>query len=190
MTVHLSRTGESGPRPEPNHHLDALFGAMTLAASVEIPAPAAAVWDAVTAVERIGEFSPECVAAWWVPGFPASSLGGRFEGKNRVVDGDDVYEWIRPCVIVAFEPFTDFTWTVGDRFDGTPATQWTYRVRPQTSGCVLEQEFQHLADGLSGLRMSAEADPDHAEAMVSARSKDLHAGMLETLSHIRASFHE
>ncbi len=188
MTVYLSRWGEAGPRPEPNHELDPLFARMTLVASIEVAAGAQAVWEAVTAVERIGEFSPECVDAWWVPGFPARAVGGRFEGKNRVVAGDDVYEWIRPCDVVTFDPPTEFAWTVGDRYDATPATRWSYRVRSTAGGCVLEQEFRHVEDGLSGLRIAAEADPEGAGPLVAERTKGLETGMRETLRRIRDSF--
>src|SRR5919198_1335431 len=69
MTVRVDRWGEHGPRPEPNHALDPLFAAMTVAVEQVVGCSAADAWALVCAVERIGEFSLECVQAWWVPGY-------------------------------------------------------------------------------------------------------------------------
>jgi uncharacterized protein YndB with AHSA1/START domain len=143
------------------------------------------LWDLITSVERIGEFSPECVEAWWVEGFPARAVGGRFEGRNRVEGGGDTYEWTRPCDVVAYDPPRLFAYTVGDRFDGTPATRWTFRVSPTDAGCVVEQEFEHLPDGLSGIRLQAE-QLDDAEAVIVERRTMLREGMTQTLERIRA----
>src|SRR4051794_3380991 len=93
------------------------------------------LWDLITSVERIGEFSPECVEAWWVDGFPAHAAGGRFEGRNRVEADGDTFEWIRPCDVVSYDRPHEFAYTVGDRFDGTPATRWTFLITPTESGC-------------------------------------------------------
>jgi hypothetical protein len=81
VTVRVERWGEHGPRPPPGHGLDPLFAAMTVAVEAVIPCPVAQAWALVCDVERIGEFSPECVAAWWLPGYPARAVGGRFEGR-------------------------------------------------------------------------------------------------------------
>lgn len=144
-----------------------------------------AFWDLITSVERIGEFSPECVEAWWVEGFPARSVGGRFEGRNRVEMDGDVYEWTRPCDVVAYEPTHLFVYTVGDRYDGTPATRWTFRIDPTDEGCVVEQRFEHLPDGLSGTRLGAENAED-AEAHIAKRREGLRDGMTRTLERIRS----
>jgi uncharacterized protein YndB with AHSA1/START domain len=143
------------------------------------------LWDLITTVERIGEFSPECAEAWWVEGFPARAVGGRFEGRNRVADQGDTFEWIRPCDVVSYEPPSLFAYTVGDRFDGTPATRWTFRIIPTAAGCVVEQQFEHLPDGLSGIRLQAE-QLDDADALVSQRRAALRNGMAQTLERIRA----
>jgi uncharacterized protein YndB with AHSA1/START domain len=147
--------------------------------------PPDAFWDLITSVERIGEFSPECAEAWWVEDFPARALGGRFEGRNRVDDGRDTYEWTRPCDVVAYDPPQRFAYTVGDRFDGTPATRWTFRISPTGDGCIVEQQFEHLPDGLSGIRLQAE-QVDDAEALIAERRASLRDGMTQTLERIRA----
>jgi uncharacterized protein YndB with AHSA1/START domain len=186
MAAPVDRWGEHGRRPQPNHDLDRLFAAMAVTIELVVRCPVAEAWALVCDVERIGEFSPECVAAWWVPGYPARAVGGRFEGRNRVIDGESTGEWIRPCEVVVFDPPHEFAWVVGDRFDGTPATRWAFRVLPDPAGCRLRQEFRHYPDGLSGLRLHAQAHPEQAADLITARRRDLHVGMTTTLQRMNA----
>lgn len=183
----LSNWGESGPRPEPNHELDELFATLSHSTSVEVLCTPPEAWDLVSNVDRIGEFSPECAEAWWVEGYPAGAVGGRFEGRNRVTDGETTYEWIRPCDVTEWEPMSRFTWTVGDRFDGTPATRWSFVIELGVRGIALRQEFTHLPDGLSGLRLMAEADQLAAPEIVARRREDLRDGISLTLTRMKAT---
>ena len=175
---------ENGPRPTPDPRVSALVPAMGVTVQLTLGCRPQAFWDLLTSVERIGEFSPECVEAWWVDGFPAHAVGGRFEGRNRREGDDDTYEWIRPCDVVAYDPPRHFAYTVGDRFDGTPATRWTFRITPVESGCIVEQQFEHLPDGLSGLRLQAE-QVDDAEELIAWRRTMLREGMRQTLEQMR-----
>ncbi|MEP7021962.1 MAG: SRPBCC family protein [Pseudonocardiales bacterium] len=142
------------------------------------------LWDLITSVERIGEFSPECAEAWWVPGFPARAVGGRFEGRNRISGEGGTREWTRPCDVVVYDPPHHFAYYVGDRFDGTPATRWSFRITATEAGCVVDQQFEHLPDGLSGNRLRAE-QLDDAEALIAERRDTLRNGMSHTLERIR-----
>jgi hypothetical protein len=186
VVPHVSSWGEAenGPRPTPDPRISALVPAMGVTVRTPMACPPEAFWDLVTSVERIGEFSPECADAWWVPGFPARAFGGRFEGRNRVERDGDVVEWTRPCDVVAYDPPRLFAYTVGDRFDGTPATRWTFRITPAEGGCVVEQEFEHLPDGLSGMRLQMEQED--AEARLVWRRDLLREGMTQTLERMRA----
>jgi len=186
MALHVSNWGEAenGRRPAPDPRISALVPAMGVAVQMSMACEPEVLWDLITTVERIGEFSPECAEAWWVEGFPAHTEGGRFEGRNRVDAEGDTFEWIRPCDVVAYDPPHRFAYTVGDRFDGTPATRWTFEITPTESGCVVEQRFEHLPDGLSGARHQAEQVAD-AEALIAARRAMLRDGMEQTLERIR-----
>ncbi len=188
MTVRVDRWGEHGPRPEPNRALDPLFAAMTVAVERVVGCSAADAWALVCDVERIGEFSPECVAAWWVPGYPARAVGGRFEGRNRVAGepepGEAGGDWIRPCEVVAYDPPREFAWVVGDRFDGTPFARWASLVLDHPAGCRIRREFRHFPDGLSGLRVHVAARPERAGALIAARKQDLRDGMSMTLQRM------
>jgi uncharacterized protein YndB with AHSA1/START domain len=187
MSATVSRWGEHGPRPEVDHALDDLFAAMTLVAETTAECSAGQAWDAVSAIGRIGEFSPECVQAWWVDGNQMSAAGARFEGRNRVEGPNGTHEWIRLCEITGWDPPRLISWTTGDRFDGTPATQWSFAIAPAAgSGVVIRQQFRHLAGGLSGLREAAQKAPDNAAELIRVRSARLAQGMAQTLSRLRA----
>jgi hypothetical protein len=84
----------------------------------------------------------------------------------------------------AYDPPREFGWVVGDRFDGTPATRWAFRVFDHPAGCRLRQEFRHLPDGLSGLRLRAQAHPEQAADLIAARQRDLRAAMTATLQRM------
>jgi len=176
---------ENGSRPTPDPRVSAVVPAMGVIVQMPMACTPDLFWDLITSVERMGEFSPECAEAWWVEGFPTHAVGGRFEGRNRIEDEGDTYEWTRPCDVVAYDPPHHFAYTVGDRFDGTPATRWTFRVVPTDAGCLVEQQFEHLPDGLSGARLQAE-QLDDAEALIAERRTILRDGMTQTLERIRA----
>jgi hypothetical protein len=185
VTTIVSMWGECGPRPEPNHALDELFGSMSATESIRLSCTPEATWALISEIERMGEFSPECVEAWWVNGFPARSVGGRFEGRNRIQRGDAIYEWIRPCDVTKWSPPATFSYTVGDRFDGSPSTCWTFSVQPDADAVTLRQEFAHVADGLSGIRGMAELDPPAARRVVADRLSQLHDAMRQTLTAMK-----
>jgi uncharacterized protein YndB with AHSA1/START domain len=187
VALHVSNWGESGNgrRPTPDPRVSAVVPAMGVTVQMAMTCKPELFWDLITSVERIGEFSPECAEAWWVEGFPARAVGGRFEGRNRIEGDGDTYEWTRPCDVVAYDPPRHFAYTVGDRFDGTPATRWTFRITPTDRGCVVQQQFEHLPDGLSGIRLQAE-QLDDAEAHIAQRRDMLRDGMTQTLERIRA----
>lgn len=185
MKTVVSRWGEHGERPEPDRVNDALFGAFEASASVEVACTALAAWQLATDLRRIGDFSPECIDARWIGGSSGPSLGARFEGTNRVVGEDSEYIWIRVCTVTATKPPERFTYTVGDRYDGTAATIWDVQIKPTTTGCRITQRFQHLPRGLSGVRHAADNDPARAEAIVNARLRGLTAGIRQTLQGMK-----
>jgi hypothetical protein len=51
--------------------------------TVYIAAPAGLIWDLVSDVTRIGEFSPETFEAQWLDGASEPRAGARFRGHVR-----------------------------------------------------------------------------------------------------------
>ena len=178
----VSRWGEHGPRPAPNAVLNELFAALVLRADIDVACPAVAAWELLTNVERIGEFSPECVAAEWLDSATGPVLGARFAGTNRIVDETGEAFWIRPCTVTACEPPHRFGYVVGDRYDGSPASRWDFTIEAfGDDRCRIRQTFRHVPDGLTGLRHFVEADVENAASIVDRRRVELHSGMETTL---------
>lgn len=166
METMVSQWGEEGERPTPNPRLDALFASMSAMQMTEIDCARFLAWELVSSIDRIGEFSPECVEAWWLDSNDIDSVGSRFGGRNRKILDTMIIEWIRLCTIDAWDPLTRFAWTVGDRFDGTPATKWEFELEGDDGHVLIRQRFQHLPDGLSGIRSGAEQNIDRASLVV------------------------
>jgi uncharacterized protein YndB with AHSA1/START domain len=187
MAGNVSMWGTYGDRPEPLAAHRELFAALEVRASVDVECPPAAAWALITDIGRIAEFSPECAGARWLDRAAAPGVGARFEGTNRVGDGDAAYTWIRPCTVTAYDPERVFAYEVGDRYDGTAASTWTFVIEPTGPGsCRIRQTFRHAPDGLSGLREIADSDRAQAEAIVRLRAADLQAGMTKTLQVMKS----
>jgi hypothetical protein len=184
----VSRWGEHGDRPEPLGRNDALFEAFETSASVDVACDSSAAWQLVTDVSRIGEFSPECIAARWIDGASGPLVGARFEGTNRVIideANDAEYVWIRPCTVTAAQQPERFGYTVGDRYDGTPSTRWDIHIESTPTGCRITEQFRHLPQGLSGSRHQADAEPERAEAIIGERIRGLNEGITTTLRRMK-----
>ena len=119
---------------------------------------------------------------------PSRAVGGRFEGRNRRAVAEGFYKWVRPCDVVVWLPEREFSWTVGDRYDGSPASRWSFSIHTrsaESTRVTLRQDFWHEADGLSGLRHMAEAAPAEAARLVFDRTAVLEAGMTVTLQRMK-----
>jgi len=57
------------------------------AAEEEVAARPELVWDLVTDITRIGEWSPECIRAAWLGEPSRPRPGARFTGRNRFPNG-------------------------------------------------------------------------------------------------------
>jgi uncharacterized protein YndB with AHSA1/START domain len=95
------------------------------------------VWDVITDVTRIAEWSHECRGAEWLDGATGPSVGARFTGHNRV----GPMRWSRTCTITDLEPGRVFAYSTGG---GLPpdSTAWMFRLVPEGSGTRIVQSFQ------------------------------------------------
>jgi uncharacterized protein YndB with AHSA1/START domain len=94
-------------------------------AVVTVQAPPQVVYDVVTDVRRIPEWSPECTAARWIGGASGPEVGARFEGRNR----RGLARWrTRPRVVAARRPH-EFAFVMGLPVFGD-LTRWRYEIEP------------------------------------------------------------
>ena len=92
-------------------------------ASVHIDAPPEKVYEMVSDVTRMGEWSPECISAEWVDGATGPAVGAKFKGKNK----QGWMRWSTKPEVIAAEPGQEFAFKTRD-------TTWQYRFEPSGSG--------------------------------------------------------
>jgi len=103
-------------------------------ATVYIEAAPEKVYDMVSDVTRMGEWSPETHTAKWIDGATGPAAGARFRGSNK----KGIMRWsTKPTVTVA-DPGREFTFDVGKD------TRWSYRMTPKDGGTELTESFEAL----------------------------------------------
>jgi hypothetical protein len=101
------------------------------------------VWDLVSDVTRIGEFSPETFEARWTHGATGPAVGARFKGHVKRNGVGPTY-WT-PCTVTeCVEPGPDgrglFEFAVG--LDGNALNTWGYRLEPEGDGTRVTEYFR------------------------------------------------
>jgi hypothetical protein len=107
----------------------------TLEVSVEINAPADAIWPLVSDLTRMGDWSPECTGVRWKGRVPAGQPGARFSGRNR----KGLWRWSTKCTVVSAIPSRELAWTVS--FFGFSVAYWAYRLEPAANGATTVTEL-------------------------------------------------
>jgi uncharacterized protein YndB with AHSA1/START domain len=107
--------------------------------TVHIAVPPGLVWDLVSDVTRIGEFSPETFEAQWLDGVTGPRAGARFRGHVRRNGRGPVY-WTT-CTVTAADPDREFAFAVGGP-GGTTANTWRYRLEPAAGGTDVTESFE------------------------------------------------
>jgi uncharacterized protein YndB with AHSA1/START domain len=108
-------------RGKPELEEAAMTQTSTGTTTVHINAPAEVLFDMITDVARMGEWSPECVGAEVPTALPIAP-GVTFTGKNS----RGGQEWSTVCTVIAAEHPTSFAFVAGDP---ETATTWTYELR-------------------------------------------------------------
>lgn len=95
----------------------------------DIAAPPEAVYDAISDVTRMGEWSEECYACEWVEGSDGPVVGALFDGHNR--NGE--HTWTSRGKVIEAERGRAFAFECS-MFDFHFST-WGYRIEPTETGC-------------------------------------------------------
>jgi len=100
----------------------------------------AQVWDVVSDVTRVGEWSHECRTAVWLDGATAAIPGARFAGSNRL----GRVKWARVNEIVTADAPHELAWrTVPSRMY-PDSTEWRIRIEPEGDSTRIVQTFEVL----------------------------------------------
>jgi hypothetical protein len=143
--------------------------------TVHMDATADEVWDLVSDVTRIGEFSPETFEARWTRGATGPEVGAYFKGHVKRNGVGPTY-WTL-CRVDRCEPQHVFEFTVvaADRDVNT----WGYRIEPAADGRGVDvAEYFQLA-GHPALKL-------YWALLGWSRGRTNRNGMRTTLERIRA----
>jgi Polyketide cyclase / dehydrase and lipid transport len=112
--------------------------------TVSMAASPALVWDLVSDVTRIGEFSPETFEARWTRGSTGPEVGAHFKGHVKRNGVGPVY-WTL-CRVTECEPERDFGFVV--EMGGRDLNHWRYQLREVEGGTEVTESFELPPTGL------------------------------------------
>jgi uncharacterized protein YndB with AHSA1/START domain len=145
--------------------------------SIDIAAPPERVYELVSDITRMGEWSPECYRCTWTKGATGPAVGARFKAKNKGRRGPS---WSSTPVVTVADSGRAFAFNRSG--PGIGSYTWRYDFEPIPTGTRLTESFEAerpLSKAMSWITMKWTGSAD--------RDADLHEGMLTTLSHIKAA---
>ncbi len=147
---------------------------MTREAHIRIAAAPEKVYELISDVTRMGEWSPETVGAEWLDGASGPAAGARFKGRNK-----RRMPWATTSTVTAAEPGRRFSFATGK----APDTTWCYTLEPAGDGTEVTESFEIAKPpgtiGRMLLRLGVGISWSEREA-------DLVRGMEETLARLKA----
>jgi len=108
--------------------------------TVHMAASPGRVWDLVSDVTRVGEFSPETFEAEWLDGASGPAPGALFRGHVRRNGRGPVYWTV--CTVVACDRGRVFAFTVAARPGGRTLNTWRYQLEPAEGGTAVTESFE------------------------------------------------
>ena len=103
---------------------------------IHIEAPPSRVYELLSHVEGMGEWSPECYRVEWLDGARSPAApGARFQGWNRY----GRMKWSVTCQVKTADPHREIAWSTIER--GREMVRWRYRLTPADGGTDLVESF-------------------------------------------------
>jgi len=140
--------------------------------SVVVARSAEDLYDMVSDVTRMGEWSPACAECWWDDG-GGPAAGAWFTGRNQTPERT----WETRSMVVTADRGREFTFIVG----GTRA-RWGYTFRPAEGGTEVTESWDFLPDGIAFFR---ERFGEDADAEIGKRIEAARTGIPVTLAAIK-----
>lgn len=152
---------------------------MTITAEVRttIAAPPDRVYDLVSDVTRMGEWSPETSACEWVDGV-GPVVGAKFRGHNAAGKA----KWSTTCRVDVADPGREFTFSVIAPMGSMVFSTWSYRLTPDGDGT-------ELVESMEGYRRSGALKKLISGLVTGVKDRAAHnlVTMEETLRRIKAA---
>ena len=113
----------------------------TDSAELDIDADAHLLYEMVSDLPRIGEWSPECEAVEWEGDVTIPAAGTTFVGHNAVGPGRRIRYSRHGRVLVA-DPGREFSFITDE--GGRESTEWRYRFDPRSDGSTRVTESYNV----------------------------------------------
>ena len=145
--------------------------------SVDIAASPEHVYELVSDITRMGEWSPECIRCTWTKGATGPVPGARFKAANKGGRGP---AWFNTPVVTVADPGREFAFNRSG--PGIGSYTWRYVFEPTSAGTRVTESFdaeRPLGKTMTWLTMKWTGSQD--------RDEDLRVGMTTTLARIKAA---
>lgn len=146
-------------------------------ASSDIAATPEHVYDLVSDITRMGEWSPECRRCTWTRGASGPEVGARFIARNKGRKGPS---WVTLPVVTVATPGREFAFNRSG--PGIGSYTWRYVMEPIPTGTRLTESYdveRPLPAAMAWLTQKWVGGSD--------RDNDLREGMQVTLQRIKAA---
>lgn len=130
------------------------------------------LYDMVSDVTRIGEWSPVCKACWWDEG-NAAHVGDWFTGRNVLPERT----WETRSEVVVAERGREFAFIVGGSY-----VRWGYAFAALGEGTRVTESWEFLPEGIAMFEGKFGAD---APTQIGLRTGAAHEGIPVTLAAIK-----
>lgn len=131
-----------------------------------------ALYDMVSDVTRMGEWSPVCQACWWDDG-DGPRAGAWFTGRNELPERT----WETRSQVVAADRGREFAFEVNSGW-----VRWGYTFTAVDSGTQVTESWEFLPTGIAGFH---DRYGNGAEAQIANRTEAAHRGIPVTLAAIK-----
>ncbi|SEH67994.1 Polyketide cyclase / dehydrase and lipid transport [Mycolicibacterium rutilum] len=140
--------------------------------SIHVAVPPDQLYEMVSDVTRMGEWSPICRACWWDEG-DGPRVGAWFTGRNETPERT----WETRSQVVAAEPGREFAWEVNDGW-----VYWGYTFEPADGGTTLTEHWELRPKGVAGFH---ERYGEQGDAQIAERREAARTGIPATLAAIK-----
>lgn len=106
---------------------------------IVISASPGRIYDLVSDLPRMGEWSPECERVEWIGGSTTAAEGARFVGHNRGGPFRRV-RWSRHGRVLIADPGREFAFVTEE--GGRESTVWRYRFEPVEGGTRVTESYE------------------------------------------------
>jgi uncharacterized protein YndB with AHSA1/START domain len=140
----------------------------------EIAAPPERVFEMVSELSRMGEWSPENTGGKWLGGASGPTMGAKFKGTNK----SGRHRWSTLVTVTRCEPGRAFEFEVSSM--GLKVARWGYDIEPNGTGCTVTEHWTDRRGRLLATMGPVVSGSDHS-------GEFNRAGMQATLERLAAA---